>query len=362
MAATAKSHNNSLYWLCQLGGWGAYCSFQAWTALQSGVVPLDIVLADYVAYTTLLIATTHCLRLYSKKHRWESLSTRALLSNVLIANVLASAAIIAVGLLAARLLEPLGIRIKIDPRMSLWVSLGVAWINAQISLLGWMALYFGYTVLRQRQLASAEEARLRAALRTAELSVLKSQLNPHFLFNALNTVRALIAESPQRAEKAVTQLARTLRYALNSSQDEFVTLDHELDIVKDYLGIEELRLAERLKLVRDIDADALTAKIPIMLLQTLVENAIKHGISQMARGGTLRMAARMDKGDLLLEVSNDRPAVKSTNIPSDRVGLANANERLRLMIGPGASLKLDLDDPKKAVATVRIPQKSEPTA
>jgi hypothetical protein len=141
------ANNNSTYWLCQIGGWGAYCTFQAWTAVQSGVVPLDIILADYVAYTALLIVTTHCLRLYSKKHRWEYLNTRALVSNVLVANVVASAGIIVVAFLLARLLEPFGIRIKIAANMSLWVSLGVGWINAQISLLGWMALYFGLLAL-----------------------------------------------------------------------------------------------------------------------------------------------------------------------------------------------------------------------
>jgi two-component system sensor histidine kinase AlgZ len=202
----------------------------------------------------------------------------------------------------------------------------------------------------------AEEARLRAALRTAELSLLKSQLNPHFLFNALNTVRALIVESPERAQLAVTQLARTLRYSLNSARDEIVDLETELEIVEDYLGIETLRLAERLTIVKDVAANTLQSRIPIMLLQTLVENAVKHGISQLPEGGTLRMAAHMDGNTLVIEVSNDRPFIKSGSIPSDRVGLANASERLRLMVGPSASLALDLKQAQRARATVRIPQ------
>jgi LytS/YehU family sensor histidine kinase len=227
-------------------------------------------------------------------------------------------------------------------------SVGYLWL--------WTAGYFGFELIRQRQMVIAEEARLRASLRTAELTLLKSQLNPHFLFNALNTVRALIAESPQRAEKAVTQLARTLRYSLNSSRDELVSLSHELEIVDDYLGIEELRLAERLTVAMDIAHEALQAQIPIMLLQTLVENAVKHGISQLPQGGILRVTARMDSGSLIIEVTNDRPLIKSGSIPSDRVGLANAHERLRLMIGPTATLALDLSAPQTAKATVRIPQ------
>src|SRR6185436_17584678 len=116
------------------------------------------------------------------------------------------------------------------------------------------------------------------------LRLLKSQLNPHFLFNALNGLRSLIADEPARARDAVTQLARTLRYTLSSGEEDLVSLERELEMVDDYLALESMRLAERLRVEREISPAARSACIPSMLLQTLVENAIKHGIAPLQEG------------------------------------------------------------------------------
>ena len=120
-------------------------------------------------------------------------------------------------------------------------------VNWAFLFMVWQVLYFGALALRQYRTAELRESELARALQLAELRLLKSQLNPHFLFNALNAVRALIAEDPPRAQDAVTRLANTLRYTLSSAQDELVTLEQELEIVQDYLGIESLRLEDRLQ-------------------------------------------------------------------------------------------------------------------
>jgi hypothetical protein len=336
------------YWAAQAAGWGLLFLVQLFDARFANW-PWERALVELAICTVLLVLATHVVRNYAHRQDWTAKGIKFVIGRCV-------AASIAIAVLVVAALAPWEIVFYGDRRLfSTWNGAMLA-INLAVVLLVWHALYFSAVLLRQHRNAGAEEARLRAALRTAELSLLKSQLNPHFLFNALNTVRALIAESPDRAELAVTQLARTLRYSLNSSRDELVTLEHELGIVRDYLGIETLRLAERLTIVQHVDAEALRAEIPIMLLQTLVENAVKHGISQLPGGGTLRISAHMEGRILVIEVSNDRPLVKMGSIPSDRVGLANANERLRLMIGPSATLKLNLEHPERAVATVRIPQ------
>src|SRR5262249_25971718 len=163
---------------------------------------------------------------------------------------------------------------------------------------------------------------------------------PHFLFNSLNSVRALIADDPARAQDAVTRLAHTLRYALAAGDDELVSLERELEMVDDYLGLEALRLGDRLRVERDTDG-AGGARIPVMLLQTLVENAVKHGIAALPEGGTLRLAARLDRarGELVLDVDNPRPRAAAT--AGQGIGLANANQRLRLLFGPSAAVSLD---------------------
>jgi two-component system sensor histidine kinase AlgZ len=200
-----------------------------------------------------------------------------------------------------------------------------------------------------------KQSELARALQLAELRLLKSQLNPHFLFNALNTVRSLIADNPSRAQSAVTRLANTLRYTLSSRLDELATLAQELDIVTDYLELESMRFEDRLVIERDVPADAASVYIPVMLLQTLVENAIKHGISELPSGGLLRISAVSENGVLNVEIQNPRPAAP---IPAtgEGVGLRNARDRLRLLFGTRATLDLDLSKPAVATARLRVPQ------
>ena len=131
-------------------------------------------------------------------------------------------------------------------------------------------------------------------LQQAELRLLKSQLNPHFLFNALNTVRSLIADNPQAAQTAVTHFANTLRYALSAGQQEMVPLSKELEIVRDYLEIESLRFEDRFSVDYSVSDEAGGVQIPAMLLQTLVENAIKHGIADLPRGGRVKRPLNRD--------------------------------------------------------------------
>ena len=167
-------------------------------------------------------------------------------------------------------------------------------------------------------------------------------------------MRSLIAEDPARARDAVTHLARTLRYTLASGDQDLVSLERELEMVEDYLSLESMRLAERLTVRRDIDPAARTARVPAMLLQTLVENALKHGIAELKEGGTLTLSASVVGQDVILRVENPRPADGVVR-PGDGVGLRNATERLRLLFGPRASLRLDLDQPGRATAEVSLP-------
>jgi LytS/YehU family sensor histidine kinase len=217
----------------------------------------------------------------------------------------------------------------------------------------WVAIYLSFAMQRHRYAAELRQAQMGEALQAAELRLLKSQLNPHYLFNALNGLRSLIADEPERAREAVTRLARTLRYTLASGDEDLVTLERELEMVDDYLALESLRLAERLRVDREIDPAARTVRIPTMLLQTLVENALKHGIAALKEGGTLRITARVAGAELVLTVENPRPADVTT--VGEGLGVRNSSERLRLLFGARAKLALDLSRPDRARAEVRLP-------
>ena len=182
--------------------------------------------------------------------------------------------------------------------------------------------------------------RTEAAAKDAELRALKSQINPHFLFNALNSIRALIVEDPERGQAAVTKLAEMLRYALQSSVTETVTFDAELRFVEAYLALEQIRFEERLNVQLDIPPETLDRTVPPMVVQTLVENAVKHGIARRRDGGNVQVSAQIDAGRLKILVRNDGGLATPSPETSQQLGLRNVEERLRLIFGPDSSIKL----------------------
>jgi hypothetical protein len=345
------------YWACQIAGWGGYGLAQLWVALMVLHLPALRSVLELALLYGVALTFSHLLRAHARRRGWQALRLAALVPRIVAASVLLGVplGLATTPLMVGALHSPdsaaqMGL---IVPPSSMLETLLVDVANWSLLFAIWCTLYFSIVAARRRRWAELQRSELARALQSAELRLLKSQLNPHFLFNSLNSVRALIADDPARAQRAVTQLARTLRYTLGSGQEELVTLEQELEIVDDYLELEALRLGARLRIERDIAADALGAQIPVMLLQTVVENAIKHGVAECPDGGVLRIAARRHGAELLLEVGNPRPATAAP--AGEGIGLRNAQERLRLLFGPAARLDLDLAAPDRAFARVRIP-------
>ncbi len=143
-----------------------------------------------------------------------------------------------------------------------------------------MLIYIVYHYVEKNRNDQLDRLKLETTVKELELKTIKSHINPHFIFNSLNSIRALVDENPKRARRAITELSNILRSSMQAEKSETVTLERELDIVKDYLALEQMRFEERLKIEFDIDEDTLQQQVPPMMLQTLVENAIKHGISK----------------------------------------------------------------------------------
>ena len=297
------------------------------------------------------------MRWWIRRQKWLSLPTAGLIGRILAATLLISL----VAHLATIALSQYIYDSRVTPLYATFYQRllpGEQLRNQGIFTLlihaAWVAIYLTFATLRHRYVADLRQVQLSEALQAAELRLLKSQLNPHFLFNSLNGLRSLIADEPDRARDAVTHLARMLRYTLASGDEDLVSLERELEMVDDYLALESMRFDHRLRVERDIDAAARSVRIPAMLLQTLVENGIKHGIATLKEGGTLRIMAKVANQELHLQVTNPRPTV-SAAAESAGVGLRNAKERLRLLFGPRASLRLDLDQPGIATAALRVP-------
>jgi LytS/YehU family sensor histidine kinase len=197
------------------------------------------------------------------------------------------------------------------------------------------------------------EEQMKAQLAQAELRALRAQVNPHFLFNALNAIAALIPLDPVRAEAMTERLAEIFRYTLQGSERERVPLREELDFVRAYLEIEHARMGERLRVEESIAPDALDCDVPPLVLQPLVENAVIHGAASRPEGGTVRIVARREGQSLRLEVVDDGPGF-DPSADGDGFGLHSVRERVRVL-GPGHALTVESSPDRGTHAHLMLP-------
>lgn len=194
----------------------------------------------------------------------------------------------------------------------------------------WSLIYSTYFFIQNSRQQELNNLRLLSSQKEMELNILKSQLNPHFMFNSLNSIRALIDDDPVIAKKSITQLSNLLRNTLVLGQEQFIYLKDELKIVIDYLNIEKVRFEERLEVEMNISESSKKIKIPPLLIQTFVENGIKHGISKLSKGGIIIINTKIGENKLIIEVIND--GYYDKNKPTNTgIGLTNLKKRLALI-------------------------------
>jgi two-component system sensor histidine kinase AlgZ len=324
------------YAVCQAAGWSAWAVMTLAYLQLAGIGFTAVGVREALLDSGLGFVISHGYRSLVRARRWTALPLRRLAPRVVAASIAQAALLDGTVVAIGRLLASAG-----DYAPPLGMVL-IYLINFTILYLAWSFLYFGLHWLERSRRADQ-----------AELRFLKSQLNPHFLFNALNSIRGLVAEDPRKAQEAITRLAKLLRVALGSVTADTVPLARELEVVDDYLAVEAVRLDDRLAVRLDIAPDTLGVPVPAMLVQTLVENGIKHGIARRTDGGEIAVTARRAGGVLRLEVSNT--AADPATEPGGGIGLANAHERLQLLFGDRATLALDRSSAERTTAVVRIP-------
>jgi two-component system LytT family sensor kinase len=229
-------------------------------------------------------------------------------------------------------------------------------------LLCWSGLYFGIKYYQQLQDQTQQTLKATAAAHQAQLMALRYQLNPHFLFNTLNAISTLILDRDnETANLSVTRLSDFLRYSLDNDPMKRVTLRQELEALDLYLEIEKVRFGERLTIQREVEAAALDGLVPSLILQPLIENAVKYAISPSEQGGTIRISAKVHQGALMITVADDGPGlgngVKTRKSPG--VGLNNTRERLKQLYGERQAVTLAPNDPHGLVITINIPYETD---
>jgi len=229
------------------------------------------------------------------------------------------------------------------------------WKEYMLGLMSWDALRFYdqyiitagvYYVIRYfqgLQLQDQEKSALALKNKEMQISLLKSQINPHFLFNTLNSISTLVHSSKEQARKVITQLSDIFRYALDSHGEEMVKLEDEINFIENYVRIQQVRFGERLRFQKDIDPSCMNIRIPPMILQPLIENAVKYGIAPKDEGGTIALTVRRSGKIIFFEIKDDGVGTQTKKImdgSSSGVGMANTDLRLKSYFGSQSGLRV----------------------
>lgn len=311
------------YWLCQIIGWTTYiiCGVTMSSIINGNFRVSYLNTYLFSAFTFLLI--THFSRYWFKRKKVFEKKLHKIL--LIMMGFVISATILGVGLVYSWM--------GLIEQSFEWVNISALYIssvNTAITFTVWISLYAGFKVFTNYRKNEVKKWKLEAKLLETEISALKAQINPHFVFNALNNIRSLISENPQKARKAVTTLSKLLRISMRFEDELVIPLKKELKIVKEYLHMESLHLEKRLQVFWNLSPVVNTYHIPALGIQTLVENAIKHGISTTPDGGILRIATQEEDDKLWISVFNTGQLTEMKSKKSNGTGLKNLTKRLKL--------------------------------
>jgi two-component system LytT family sensor kinase len=337
-----------IYWTLQILGWTLLIMFEFVPyTLEFG---FDLrVFYSALANILLAICLTHVYRLVIRRWNWSSLPLPRLAVRVI-------SSVLLLGFIMAMVNQPVDREVLEQNLINQPLVFWGYYANWCKNLLAWILSYTVYHYIEQTRLAGYEKIMLKMSMREAEAKVLRSQLNPHFTFNALNSIRALVYEDPAKAQLSITQLSNILRNSLLADRRKTVDLQEELRTVADYLELEKVRYEDRLRYTIITNPQAIYWQVPPMMLQTLVENGIKHGVSKEMGGGFIEVKSEIENELLVINILN------SGNLGSTEsggVGLKNTAERLSILYGKGASFRIYQVKESVVCSEVKIPMLSE---
>ncbi|MDG1781255.1 MAG: histidine kinase [Flavobacteriales bacterium] len=329
----SPQRRNLIYWSCQLIGWGILVAGNAINLFLQDNFHFQIGISlFFIGFFGILI--THVFRGLIKRWKWTQLAVLAAVPRVLLSSL-------AMGILFSicvgsvnSFLPQTGESILTSGDWSFFIHT----LNFSILFLAWSALYFTIHYFQNMRNSEIRNLELRAVNTEIELSNLRSQLRPHFMFNSLNSIRALIDDDPNNAKEAVTTLSAILRNTLLLGKHERIPLSDEMDLVKRYLHMEQIRFEERLQVELAIPKSLDDFPVPPLMIQTLVENGVKHGIAQLTAGGTIKIDCALKNGLLHVDIVNDGRLNSTSN--GTGTGLSNTKKRLFLLYGNDASFQI----------------------
>ena len=331
----------SLYWICQLSGWGIAAVYWAYHQIPL-IEPLAFgILTVLVPFLSSILSTNYYRHLAHRKG-WIHLDLRRLLPIMLLALV----ALVSIYLVVAAIGGTL-----CYGSLNLGAFLGMLTGGTRYMSI-WLLAFHLYHYARHSRQAEIDQNKHEKLAIAAQFKRLHAELNPHFLFNSLNSIKALILESPGDARKALDLLSEMLRNSLRYSNQKLIPLSEELKSITSYLALEKIRFEERLQYHIDITENLLPTLVPPLSLYNLVENAVKHGIAKSKSGGRISITAAETADGIELTVLNDG---QLPDHPDSGIGLKNTRERLQLVYGPRATLDLRNANAQQVASSLTIP-------
>jgi hypothetical protein len=349
-----KKHQSlSLYWKCQLFGWSVAALYWVYIGLTGPHFNLLLGMLHFVTDVAMYITITHLYRNFALSRYWQNLDLNALIRRIIPAAIVLGLAYTLVTIIKTYLF-----RVWFAPGFSQPFLLFAQQNKVPVFIAGirlmsiWLLAYHMYQYAQREINITKENSRLAIITREAQLNNLSAQLNPHFLFNSLNNIKALVMEDPLAARRAIDLLSDILRTSLYSGGQLLSSVKNEIDLVKDYLELEKLRFEERLQFTIKADNELLNAFILRLSVQTLVENGIKHGISQQKEGGLICICVEKLPNSIQISVQNPGKLEEKNG---SGVGLKNLRERLDLQYKGRAEFAISDHLDNIVLATIIIP-------
>jgi len=347
-----KLSRKKIYWISQISGWSSFILINLLVISSFEELPWQRILV-WIFLGIVGVFFTHLLRKIIRRKRWLELPLKKIIPRVIFASFIT-------GIIIYALVFAVSYFSGTMNRDELTVGMPIAGaINTSGVIFLWSLIYFAVHYLENYNKKEIESLIWEAAVKDYELKTLKSQLNPHFMFNAMNSIRALIEEDREAAKAALTKLSNILRYSLQMEKMESVPLEDEMETVRNYLDLERIRFEERLKYNLHVDPQSENIEIPPMMIQTLVENGIKHGISKRTTGGEIDIKTSLQivngKSQLKIEIENSGHLSASELKNSNGFGINNTKHRLNLLYGEEAKFSLKNINGDKVLAELEIP-------
>ncbi len=347
-----KLNRKQIYWISQVSGWSSFVGTNLFIISSYEEVTWQRILV-WIFLGLLGIVFTHLLRRVIRKNNWLNLTLKKTIPRVITSSIVVGL-IIYIFVFAASYFA--GTFEEDEFNVARIIS-GI--VNISVLILLWNLIYFVVHYMENYKKKEIESLIWEAAVKDYELKTLKSQLNPHFMFNAMNSIRALIEEDPDSAKVAITKLSNILRYSLQMERMERVPLEDEIETVKNYLDLERIRFEDRLRYNLDIDRSTQKIEIPPMMIQTLIENGIKHGVAKRTEGGEIQLKSTLlsnsNGSKLRIEIRNSGRFSEEQLKNSHGFGVSNTKHRLNLLFGDDAHFTIKNENGDTVLAEVEIP-------